>query len=87
MELGILLNGVEPEFVGRVTRLLVQKRHIFMTVILGGGLAKGTLEPDWALFKLTQLGEDLVAAARERNHDLLAVIEHKASIAPDRVVL
>lgn len=82
MELGALLVGVERDFVRRVLRVLIHQRYKFMRVILDDVPADWTGEPvtGYARFEITELMNTLCSAARERDADRLAVVEHLASL-------
>jgi hypothetical protein len=78
-ELVASFDGAERDFVDRVCRVLVEELHKFERVGLNASPADGAVEAKRAVPEASKLMEALVIAARERDADKLAIIEHAVS--------
>lgn len=76
-------DGAEPDFVDRVCRVLMEELGKFRLVMLHDLTADVTDHPHTTTHYSTKLMETLVAAARERDEEKLAVVEQAVSFPFD----
>jgi len=81
-ELVSLFDGIERDLVRRIQALFVHQANKFYTLVLHPIPADGAGEPKSPTLEINERMDSLLAAARERDFDKIAVICHEVETSP-----